>query len=147
MPELIIPLVFLVMVSIATLLFEELGDRIEGLARSSSHLSLSLNQWKRHYHLVCLYVESINKMFGLILLITVGHIAINMTIHGYPLMYAFKNANFSSNELIYLVRYSHYAQILLLITLSTWQMKNQVCYLGVSYSILLYIFFNCYAVV
>ena len=67
---------FMIMTSTATLLFEELGQRIDDLAEklaqpsSNVHkMSKYLDEWKSHYNLVCEVTEHINRSFGVALIL------------------------------------------------------------------------------
>ena len=69
---------FVVMTSVAALLFEELDGRLEALAEKSNadvvdnvqQISQNLAKWKSQYDLVIRFIEKINRTFGLVLLLT-----------------------------------------------------------------------------
>ena len=80
--EIAIRTAFAVLTSTAALLFEELSERIEDMAEKSisdpefGHRKVTaeeLNDWRRHYDLVCRLVEQINRSFGVVLLLMTGH--------------------------------------------------------------------------
>ena len=84
--ELMIETTFYVMTVVATLLFDELQTRIqEILAKSNenkldwSQLAHELDQWNGHHELVCRLVENIDDCFGVVLLITIGHVFITFS--------------------------------------------------------------------
>ena len=81
--ELLIETTFYVMTSTAALLFEELQTKMKEISVKSngnqsdfSQLAYQLDQWNKHHDLVCRLVDNIDDCFGLVLLITVGHIFI-----------------------------------------------------------------------
>ena len=59
---------FFVMTSTASLLFEELSDRVEDLAVDCN--GRNLNRWKTQYDLAIQFTELINRCFGPVLLLT-----------------------------------------------------------------------------
>ena len=74
--------IFIVVSSIAALLFEELNNRIEILSKESlvslgwirqQELSDRLEDWKNQYDLVCRFVEQSNRCFGFLLLMITGN--------------------------------------------------------------------------
>ena len=66
--------VFCTMTLVAALLFEDLNNRAEEMSQdyNTAQYSANLEDWRRHYNLVCRFVEKINDCFGLILLIEVA---------------------------------------------------------------------------
>ena len=70
--------VFVTTSILATLLFNELNDRAEEMSQDCKTAqyfdvySESLEKWRRHYNLVCRFVEQINSCFSPILLIEIG---------------------------------------------------------------------------
>ena len=63
--------VFLTMVFVAELLFQELNDRANdiNLDESRANRSDKLEDWRHHFDLVCTFLENINSCFGPVLLI------------------------------------------------------------------------------
>ena len=69
---------FIVLVLIAGLLFDTLGNYLENnteifLNNSNTMMSVELENWKNQYDLVCRFVEQINRVFGFFLLMITGH--------------------------------------------------------------------------
>ena len=72
---------FIAFTSTAALLFQELDDRIEEIAKKSeivsdencATLSSELDEWRSHYDLLCELVQLINRCFGFSLLLITGH--------------------------------------------------------------------------
>ena len=72
LPQLTIRGLFFILVSVARLLFQELGKRAEALAAKSSkmeeaELSAKLENWRKCYEVVCRLVDAINDNFGLLI--------------------------------------------------------------------------------
>ena len=74
--------IFVVLTSTAALLFKELDERMEKIAKQSEtdpnpdrfqYQSTKLNEWRRHYDLICKLVELINRCFGFCLLLITTH--------------------------------------------------------------------------
>lgn len=122
--ELTIQSLFFVLVLTAALLFEELGKRLV----KSSETSIGLDRWKRHYDLVCCFLEKINATFGLIVLIQIGYITIEMIIDSYQFMLAFKKGQFDSEDgfWLFVINYIHVLFRLLVITASSGHLYSQV---------------------
>lgn len=120
--ELAIQTLFFVLVSTATLLFDELDDRIS----SSRITSFRLNRWKGHYDLVCQFVGHINTTFGLILLIVLLNIIIDMTFYIYQFIYAFREVQFGIEQCHYLIYFYRVFSRILTISLSSWNIRNKV---------------------
>lgn len=125
--ELAIQSVFFVLVMAASLLFEELGERFP----NSSKTSEDLDKWKKNYDLVCCFLEEIDSIFGLILLIQIGYITIEMINDSYFFMVAFKLGDFYSGGAdgfrgYIVVNYIHVLTRLFIITVASWHMQNQV---------------------
>ena len=72
---------FIVFTLIASLLFEELDERVETIAEKASNnqeyfeqeMAVELNELSCQYDLVCQLIEQINRSFGFVLLIITGH--------------------------------------------------------------------------
>ena len=84
--ELMIETTFFAMTTVAALLFEELQTRIQEISTKSnenksdwSQLAYELDQWTGHHELVCRLVDTIDDCFGLVLLITIGHVFITFS--------------------------------------------------------------------
>ena len=79
--EISIRTTLIVLTSTAALLFQELDDRIEKIAKKSenvleddcANLSTELDEWRSHYDLLCELVQLINRCFGFSLLLITGH--------------------------------------------------------------------------
>ena len=73
--------IFIVLASTAALLFKELDERMEKIEKKSEadpdldrlQQSTKLNEWRRHYDLICELVELINRCFGFSLLLITMH--------------------------------------------------------------------------
>ena len=77
MTEIAITTTFTTMTFTASVLFEELLNRADDLSEdcNSSNLdkvSGKLDEWRRHYDLVCQFVDKINFCFGPVLLIKIA---------------------------------------------------------------------------
>ena len=72
---------FIVLASIASLLFDQLAEETEQMAKKlatsneldQTEISIEIEDWKNRYHLVSRFVEKINRCFGLLILIITGH--------------------------------------------------------------------------
>ena len=72
---------FIALTSTTALLFQELDDRIEKIAKKSenvleddcANLSTELDEWRSHYDLLCKLVKLMNRCFGFSLLLITGH--------------------------------------------------------------------------
>ena len=81
MAEIGVRTTFIVLTSIASLLFDQLAEETEQMAEKlatsneqvQTEISIELEDWKNKYHLVSRFVEQINQCFGLFLLIITGH--------------------------------------------------------------------------
>ena len=81
MAEIGVRTTFIVLASIASLLFDQLAKETEQMAEKlatsihhvETEISIELEDWKDNYHLVCRFVEQINQCFGIFLLIITGH--------------------------------------------------------------------------
>lgn len=76
LPEMILRTFTITLILTATLLFEELDQRLEAIAAdsgSSLEISLKLDQWKGHHDLLCRLVEQINGSVGIVLSIFLVH--------------------------------------------------------------------------
>lgn len=124
---------FIAVVIVASLLFEELRNRVECLLEYSiddSQLSTALSSWNRHHHLVCSMVDCINKTFGLIILIQLGHIVMEWTIDCAMLMTIIRliGVEYMRVGLVsWVVILLHILSILLVLILPNWIFQNVVC--------------------
>lgn len=84
--ELAIQTVCLVLLQFAAELFKELEDRLQ-IVNDDIHV---LRKWKRQHDLVCTFVEQINEVFGLILLVIFSHIFTDMAYYAHEFMIATK---------------------------------------------------------
>ena len=70
-------IIFVTILFVAILLFEELADRADGLSDENNidsvNISTALEEWRRIYDLACLFVESIDDCFGWMLLLQTAY--------------------------------------------------------------------------
>lgn len=65
---------FCVLVFTTALLFKTLISRLSTISKDSGRAgSLMVDEWRKHYEMICRLIEEINSCFGLILIITFGH--------------------------------------------------------------------------
>lgn len=136
--DLAILTVFVTFVSVISLLFEELANRLdEDLSGDSAGFSATLDYWKGHHDTVCQLLEKIKSCFEFILLIQLSQIMTEMTINssiimiriklGYYFYYETQEDEGVQNYLTNIfMAYSHAFLRLLAIVVSSWILKNQV---------------------
>ena len=76
LPEMFLRTFTIALILTATLLFEELDQRLDAIAAdsgSSIGVSQKLDQWKGHHDLLCRLVEQINGSVGIVLSIFLVH--------------------------------------------------------------------------
>ena len=68
-----VSIVFFPLALTAAILFEELADRANAMKEmpSSNNLPMALKDWRRHYNLICEFVEKISNCFGPMLLLQI----------------------------------------------------------------------------
>lgn len=118
---------FIVVVSVTALLFEELDDRVEsilGSAMDDSRFSTDLESWKRHHRLVCHVVDSINKTFGLIVLILLGHVIMEWTILTGKIIFSILLHGIFKKDLAMI--FLEYFFLLLVLVLPSWNLRTKV---------------------
>ena len=83
-----IQILFLVLVSHTSLLFEDLNSQIVTILESSGpsgNIAKKLEMWRRKHVVVCELVDNINECFGIVLLISVGYYFVNFICGTYSL--------------------------------------------------------------
>lgn len=103
--EIAIQLTYFVFMSTASLLIEELEERLKKISikakRSPSdytQLSERLENWNKHYDFVCQLIEEINKCFNPILFITIGYLFITSSTSASEVVRGRSMLNFISDD-------------------------------------------------
>ena len=138
--ELVVVAIFATFVFTATLFYQELDNQIRDLIDvainednkfeqdfySVQILRHRLEGWEQRHHLVCCLVDSINSVFGLILLLICGQVVAEMTVQtGFIIIGVFQSG-FEFKPRDHLIRYIHAMLKLLTIASSSWYLKTQV---------------------
>ena len=123
--------IFMVMTSIATLLFDELDQRLNNLAdqsvqpdapSNSRKMSKYLDEWKCHYNLVCEFTEHINRAFGAVLIL------ICLVDYAVPI-FEFQNVlRFNGTNVQHNFRFFHIIMRFLLILIASHRLDSKVVY-------------------
>ena len=120
---------FLVMTSMATLLFDELDQRIDNLIEQSVHpnayrngqkMSNYLDKWKSHYDLVCRFANCIDRCFGCILAIIC---LIDFTV---PIFECSNELKFHGTNPQYYLQFVHISLRFLIILIGSHRVKSKV---------------------
>ena len=145
--ELVIVTIFATFVFAATLFYQELDNQIRDLIDvainednkfeqdfySAQILRHRLEGWKQHHHLVCCLVDSINSVFGLILLLICGQVVMEMIVQTGFIIIGIFQSGFEFEPQDHLIRYIHAMLRLLTISTSSWYLTTQVIQLRKHY--------------
>ena len=93
---------------------------------SVGFVSSKLENWRRHYSLVCQLVDQMNSCFGIIILVTMAHSFVNFTTDSFEVVLAFISNKKTIQTRFLILLFKHFF-LLSSVCLGSYLLQSEVC--------------------